>query len=158
MNKQQNNAATAPPNGFTRYPQPTGFTDVMQPFFQQRSPQQIKLGLWVDEQHLNVMGICHGGVLMMLSDIVSVHNIQLKHREQPGLPTVNLSFDFISAAEKGDWLETKIDLLNIKRSFGFVGGRICNGDVDVCRFNGTFYITDRQRFALRKDVLERLQE
>jgi uncharacterized protein (TIGR00369 family) len=137
---------------------PIGFTDVMQPFFQQRSTEEVKLGLWVDEQHINVMGICHGGVLMMLSDIVSVHNIQLKHREQPGLPTVNLSFDFISAAEKGDWLETKIDLLKIKRSFGFVGGRIVKDDTDVCRFNGTFYITDRKRFALREEVLARLQE
>ena len=162
MSKEHSISATAPPEGFTRYPANTGFTDVMQPFFIQHNSNEVKLGLRVDEQHLNAMSICHGGVLMMLSDIASAHNIRLKHHEKAGVPTINLNIDFITAAAKDDWLETKVDSLKIEQSMGYVSGRIhrvsadISASTDICRFKGTVYITSQSRFAIRKEALRKL--
>jgi len=66
-----------------------------------------------------------------------------------------LSFDFLSAAKQGDWLETHLDLIEVKRRVGFAGGTIACGEKTMVRFNGTFFIPEPGRFAVREGVRER---
>jgi acyl-coenzyme A thioesterase PaaI-like protein len=127
------------PDDFTLVPAGVGFADVLAPLF-------IKL---------NGINICHGGVSMILADICCAWNIRRRLDEGIAPPTLNLSFDFLSAAKQGDWLETHLDLIEVKRRVGFAGGTIACGEKTMVRFNGTFFIPEPGRFAVREGVRER---
>ncbi len=132
------------PTGFEQLPVGLGFTDVLQPVYRQISEDSVRFGLIVEAQHSNLMGICHGGVLMTLADITAASGVNVKRGERAGAPTVNLTLDFISAARRGQWIHADVEHVTVKRRFGFCSGAIYNIDGMVARFNGTFYLPDHQ--------------
>ena len=144
------------PAGFQKLPEGLGFTDTLRPVYR-RDGDAPAMGMRVQAQHTNLIGICHGGVLMTLADVAASWAINHKRGSQGGSPTINLSFDFISAAKEGDWLQAEADLVTIKRRFAFSSGVVrANGEV-CCRFNGGFYLPDHEGLAPKKEILERLQ-
>jgi uncharacterized protein (TIGR00369 family) len=91
------------PAGFEEVPEGLGFTDVLRPVYR-RGGEHPAMGMYVRAEHTNLLSICHGGVLMTLADIGASWAINSRRTEFSPAPTLNLSFDFISAARKGDWL------------------------------------------------------
>jgi uncharacterized protein (TIGR00369 family) len=130
------------PEGFEPVPDGLGFTDVLQPLYRKVQGESISLGLLVDSQHSNTMGICHGGVLMTLADIAAGSGVNIARGVLAGAPTVNLSLDFIAAARMGQWLQADVHLAEVKRHFGFASGIIHTSERLVARYNGTFYFPD----------------
>ncbi len=130
------------PEGFTALTTGLGFIDALQPLFHCVSDNAARFGLVVEDQHCNMMGICHGGVLASLADVAAAHNINRQRGTIGGAPTINLSLDFIRAAKRGRWIEAFTDRVEVRRRFGFASGAVvCDGE-DVARFNGTFYLPD----------------
>lgn len=130
------------PAGFEPVTGGLGFTDNLQPLYMRVEGKQVSTGLRVDEQHLNLMGICHGGVLMTLADITAAFGVNHLRGDMGGSPTINLSLDFISAGKPGDWLQADVSDVTVKRRFGFCNGLIVNDRGIVARYNGTFYLPD----------------
>lgn len=130
------------PQGFLRMPEGLGFSDQLQPSYRRIEGDSVSFGLVVQRQHGNLMGICHGGVLMTLADIAAANGVNLARGVQAGSPTINLAVDFIAAARMGQWIQADVHLVNVKRRFGFCSGAIVNRDGVVARFNGTFYLPD----------------
>jgi uncharacterized protein (TIGR00369 family) len=128
------------PEDFVRLPAGLGFTDNLQPCFRRIRGSEVSFGLLVDRQHSNVMGICHGGVLVTLADVAAATGVNVARGAQGGSPTVNLAVDFISAARMGQWIQADIHSVSVKRRFGFASGLIASRDGVVARFNGTFYL------------------
>lgn len=117
-----------------------GFSDWLQPYYRRRDGDDISFGLCVDEQHLNLMGICHGGALMTLADIAAATSINAHLGGSQPLPTINLGFDFQSPGRRGHWLHTRSDSVQVKRRFGFCNGLILDGDTVILRYSGIFYL------------------
>jgi len=130
------------PAGFEILPRGLGFTDVIQPCYRKLDGESVSMGLRVEQQHCNMMGVCHGGVLMTLADITAASGVNLVCGKTAGSPTLNLALDFISAGRRGQWLEAQVTQTSVKRRFGFCSGIIVNCDGVVARFNGTFYLPD----------------
>jgi len=130
------------PAGFEVLPRGLGFTDVIQPCYRKLEETTVAMGLRVEPQHCNMMGVCHGGVLMTLADITAASGVNIVCGKTAGSPTLNLALDFISAGRKGQWLEAQITQTTVKRRFGFCSGLISNSEGVVARFNGTFYLPD----------------
>ena len=130
------------PAGFDLLPLGLGFTDVIQPCYRRVQGDTVSMGLRVEQQHCNIMGFCHGGVLMTLADIAAASGVNIACGKKAGSPTLNLSLDFISMGRLGQWLEAHISHTSIKRRFGFCSGVISNTEGVVARFNGTFYLPD----------------
>jgi len=130
------------PNGFKRLPLGRGFTDAIQPCYHKMADGGVTLGLRVEQQHCNMLGICHGGVLMTLADIAAASGVNMACGKKGGSPTINLSVDFISAGRLGQWLQADITHTTVKRRFGFCSGAINSSAGIVARFNGTFYLPD----------------
>ena len=133
--------ASVPP-GFELLPAGLGFTDAIGPCYRRIMDEQVSFGLVVAQTHANKMGICHGGVLMTLADIVAATGVNVARGKRAGSPTINLSVDFISAARMGEWIQGDVEHVSVKRRFGFCSGIINNDDGLVARFNGTFYLPD----------------
>lgn len=140
------------PEGFVELPEGLGFTDVLRPVYRREgSPPTI--GMFVQSQHTNLISICHGGVLMTLADVGAAWAINDSRGEPAPAPTLNLSFDFISAAREGDWIEAQADRVTVKRRVGFSSGVITSGDKVIMRFSGTFYLPDPGAFKVDEDRL-----
>lgn len=133
------------PDGFEAMPDGLAYSDSLRPYYRRvGDDREIVFGLLVVEQHCNLMGICHGGALMTLADIAAASTVSSRLEEPRGLPTVSLSFDFMSPGRKGSWLQTHTDHVEIKRRFGFCAGVIRDGDKVIVRYSGSFYIPDHQ--------------
>ncbi len=132
------------PEGFEHLPEGLGFTDTLQPCFRRVSADTVTIGLRVEKQHCNLMGFCHGGVLMTLADIAAATAVSHARGEIGGNPTLNLALDFIASAQLGQWLESEVREVSIKRRFAFASGILRKRDGIVARFNGTFYLPEHQ--------------
>lgn len=132
---------TVPP-GFEQLPAGLGYTDSLQPIYRRITDESASFGLVVQAQHGNMMGICHGGVLMTLADITAATGVNVARGVTAGSPTVHLSIDYIASARMGQWLQANVEQVNTKRRFGFCSGGIYNSAGVVARFSGTFYFPD----------------
>ncbi len=121
-----------------------GFTDKLQPLYVCRQGEQARVGLRVQVEHGNSIGICHGGVLLSLADIAAAAAVNAARGIVAGAPTVNLSLDFIAAAKVGEWIESESQNVSLKRRFGFGSGVIRGPRGLVARYNATFYFPDHQ--------------
>ena len=144
------------PAGFQMLPEGLGFTDVLRPLYRRELDDEVHLGMFVQAQQCNLMGNCHGGALMTLADIGAVAAINFSREKKTPSPTLNLSFDFINAAQEGDWLQTHTDRLSLKRRFGFASGVILSGDKVIVRYSGTFYYPDHGGFKHNLDGVAKL--
>ena len=134
----------AVPDGFVRLPTGLGFTDNLQPCFRRIEGDAVSFGLVVERQHGNVMGICHGGVLVTLADVTAATGVNVARGVRAGSPTINLAVDFIAAARMGQWIQADVHSVTVKRRFGFCSGLITNSEGVVARFNGTFYLPEHK--------------
>jgi len=132
------------PEGFEPLPGGLGFTDKLQPCYRRIGADAVTIGLRVEQQHCNLMGFCHGGVLMTLADIAAATAVSRARGEIGGNPTVNLALDFIASAQLGQWLESEVREVSIKRRFAFASGILRKQDGIVARFNGTFYLPEHK--------------
>ncbi len=132
------------PDGFVRIPEGLGFSDNLQPSYRRVKDDSISIGLLVEQQHGNLLGICHGGVLMTLADVAAANGVHVARGVLAGNPTINLAVDFISAARLGQWIQADVQQVTVKRRFAFSSGVIVNRDGVVARFNGTFYLPDHK--------------
>jgi len=136
------NPIEAVPPQFERLPQGLGYTDSLQPIYRHIEGEAASFGLVVQPHHGNMMGICHGGVLMTLADITAATGVNLARGVTAGSPTIHLSIDYIAAARMGQWVQAVVQQVSTKRRFGFCSGAIHNSAGIVARFSGTFYFPD----------------
>jgi uncharacterized protein (TIGR00369 family) len=141
-----------PPEGFEELPEGLGFTDVLRPLFR-REGEHPTIGMFVREPHVNLIDICHGGVIMTLADVAAAWGVNSARGEALPAPTLNLGFDFISAAKEGDWLEAQADRVTVKKRVGFSSGVVTSGDRVIARFSGTFYLPEPGTFRFNSDRL-----
>jgi len=142
----------AVPEEFEPFPEGLGFVDSLQPMYHRLRGKEMSLGLVVGEQHRNLMGICHGGVLMTLADITAATGVNVMRGTRAGTPTINLSLDFIAPARMGQWIQADNQQISLKRRFGFCSGVISNSEGIVARFNGTFYLPEHQGIWKGKEL------
>ena len=133
-----------PPEGFIPLPRGLGFSDCLQPTYRRIEGDAVSIGMVIDRQHSNSMGICHGGALTTLADIAAATGVNVASERRGGTPTINLSMDFIAAARMGQWIQADIHLVTLKRRFGFSSGAIVSAEGVVARFNGTFYLPEHK--------------
>ena len=132
------------PEGFEQLPTGLGFSDNLQPCFRRIRGEDVSFGLFVAEQHCNLMGVCHGGVLSTMADIAAATGLNVARGVVAGSPTLSLSLDFIGPGRLGDWLQADVDQATLKRRFGFSHGTISGPKGLVARFNGTFYLPEHE--------------
>ena len=149
--------AQQPPEGFQPLPEGLGFTDALRPIYRRVMDDRVAMGMFVQSHHCNMIGICHGGVLMTLSDVGAAAGVNHAREKLGGAPTLNLSFDFIAAAREGDWIMAESDRVELRKRFGFSSGVVTNleGSV-ICRYSGTFYMPDHSGYDANIDKFARL--
>lgn len=133
-----------PPLGFFALPMGLGFNDAFAPVYLNIDGADWNAGFFVEQQHLNPQGVCHGGVLMSFTDLAMAGAIGHHINNMMGMYTTNLTVDFISKGSLGDWLQFYIDHIHTTRLLGTISGRIMGPNGLVARANGTFRLPKSQ--------------
>ncbi len=145
-------ASPGVPPGFVKFDQFSGYTDVNGPFYARRDGDRLIFGFRVEPRHANLVGQCHGGMLLLFADTM----LPLSARFQADLgsvflPTVSLSSDFVASAKVGDWVEGRTEVIRATRNLVFTQGIISANGETLTRINGIF-----KRGAVMPEIGERV--
>lgn len=126
------------PAGFAR-----GFLDRGGPYYRCGQGSGARIGLRIDEGHLNYQDVAHGGVLTTLADVALSYCVHTFETPSPGLATISLTVNFLGAARLGDWLEAEARIDRIGKRLAYTSGFIRRGDETVATMTGVFSVTRR---------------
>lgn len=100
-------------------------------------------GLWTVDDHTNINGVLHGGVLMTFAD----HGLSMlawEAAERAPCTTIQLNTQFLDAVHPGEFLELRGEVVRRTRSLvfmrGIVGVRDPSGVRDVGGIDGIWRV------------------
>ena len=96
-------------------------------------------------EHLNPLGIAHGGFLATLADTGFGTAIKLTAGTELPPATINLDMDYLSPALLGRWIEVRVQIHKLGRSISVASCDLLDGDTLVARGKGTFINNTRSR-------------
>ncbi len=131
-------------HGFSRLSlPPAGFIDTNGPLYGKWEGDRVVIGLEIETRHCNSNGTCHGGMLMMLADMLLAMGGNLQGELSRFLPTVSLTCDFLGPAKQGAWIEGRLDILKITKSFVFTQGLLTVESEPVLRANAILKLSSQ---------------
>ena len=111
------------PEGFRALHLPRNpYIEANGPLYGRLDGKDFVLGFRCEKKHCNPMGMCHGGMLMTLADMLLLLGANIQAHIGRFLVTVHLTTDFIGAVPEGAWLEGRAQVLKITRSLLFTQG------------------------------------
>ena len=130
------------PTGFTRIDLPSNaYMSVNGPVYVRMDGERLVLGLYVEERHCSSIGLCHGGMLMTLADLILTIGVNVQAKLSRFLPTVSVTCDFLGPAPKGSWLQARVEVLRTTRNLAFGQGLLSLADgTPVARISGILKI------------------
>ncbi len=129
----------AVPQGFEPRPVGGGFMEFAGPLHVRRDATgRGTFGLLVEPRHCNAKGMCHGGMLAALTDVV----LGIGGLEQAGVKgffiTISLTQDILAPVPLGSWIEAEVELLRRTSATMFVQGVFRVRGEAVLRASGVF--------------------
>ena len=126
---------------------------MVEPFTQRIGPiysklagtNQFKLGFLVDESHLNIERVVHGGMLSTVADQAIGINVAHANSQANDVLTMHLSIDFISPAVLGDWVEATVTLSKTSGRVRFGNCELKVGERLVLKASAIFTARTTQR-------------
>ena len=112
------------PDGFKPHFRKSPLTEPWEPLYSKRTDNGIIIALRADTQHCNSRGFVHGGLISALADNAMGLSCASQHESVSGLVTLSLNMDFVSAAQKGEWLEFKTHFVKTGRSIDTAQGQV----------------------------------
>jgi uncharacterized protein (TIGR00369 family) len=134
MALEQSEATT--PEGFTALQRRAGFLRSCGDFYVH--DDRPILAVRLEPQHLNYVGIAHGGFLATVADSAFGVILRRESVTQSVAVTVNLNVDYIGPVYEGDWLEAHVDVLKTGGTFINASCLLKVGERLVLRANGVF--------------------
>ncbi|MFZ5729700.1 PaaI family thioesterase [Phenylobacterium sp.] len=133
----------APPDGFVPHDRRSPLTEPWEPIFVRRTEEAVILGLQARPAHANGRGFVHGGLLMALAD--NAMGLTCAHRVggDRSLVTVNLSLDFLAAAQIGQWLAFETTFVKPGSTLCFAQAFVTADGHPCARANGVFRVVSR---------------
>lgn len=126
------------PPGFEPHFRRSGLTDPWEPLYSKRLPDAVYIGLWAAEAHANSRGLVHGGLLSALADNAMGLSCAQVSVEPVAPVTINLTMDFISSAQLGEWIEVRPTVIKSGRNLSFVSAVVMANDRVCARANAIF--------------------
>jgi uncharacterized protein (TIGR00369 family) len=126
------------PENFRKIPENGGFGDSLSPFYVSMESGQVRFGLRVEPHHCNGTGRCHGAALMAMMDIALGWAVGHALGKHTPTPTINMSVDYMTPGELGDWLTAEIEGVELTRRLGFAHGFVSGSGGPLTRASACF--------------------
>jgi len=129
-------ALQAPPAGFEELELASGFNTAFGPIYRHETEQ--KLGFRMGPQHLNPVGVLHGGAMATFADTMVLAIVREIPTRESHTPTISITVDYVAAAPAGSWIEADTILVKATRTMLFVQAIITADGEVVSRANGIY--------------------
>ncbi|MBL8536019.1 MAG: PaaI family thioesterase [Hyphomonadaceae bacterium] len=124
------------PEGFVALDWRRGFVRQIGPLYRAQRDGRSTMAFRVEEHLTNGMANAHGGMLMAFADMAWGHVVSIETSSY--WVTVRLTFDFLSSAQVGDWVEGSGDLLSRTDDLFVVRGKVWSGERALVTGTGVF--------------------
>ena len=129
------------PAGFVLAAAGSGFASRNATFYGQWANERLLLGFRVEEQHTNLGGVLHGGMLATFADTLLPYAAMYQALGgRRFLPTISLQIDYLAPAAIGAWVQGSADVLRMTRNMLFMQAIISADDTPIARVSGIFKI------------------
>lgn len=135
--------STPIPEGFRPHRSGGGFGTQVGPFYLNDSAETFRIGLRVEDRHINPNGVVHGGVYMTMADHAGSMAIYRSLSEKTSFATISLNCDFLGPATEGDWIEASGEVVRKTRTLAFANARIELAGQAIVRANGIWKLSSR---------------
>lgn len=127
------------PEGFEPHFRKSPLTDPWEPLYSKREPESVTIGFVASGQHTNSRGFVHGGLLSALADNAMGLSCG-SQLDTAGLVTLTLGIDFLSSAQRDQWIEIRTTFTKTGKSICFAQCFIYADGKVVARANATFAV------------------
>jgi uncharacterized protein (TIGR00369 family) len=111
----------APPAGFTETRLVDPFEIYVGPVFETGEKGSKRYALRVDQRHVNMRGIVHGGMLLTFAD-AALGQAAWDATDRAPSVTLNMQAQFLHGAKEGDLIEVRPKLMRQTRALLFIRG------------------------------------
>lgn len=143
MSRESAEAADIPP-GFEPIRSSNPFASQNGPIYERIDDEGWVRGFRVEDRHCNAGGVCHGGWLMTVADVVLARAVM--EVAEPPFVTLRLVSDFVTAVPQGVWVEGRAHTTRAGRSVVHVDGALTWKGRTVLSVSGIF-----KRLGHRRD-------
>jgi uncharacterized protein (TIGR00369 family) len=126
------------PPGFTPLRFRSAYLGFLGPFYEARRDGQAIVGLPLEEKHMNLRAMAHGGVLATLADVTLSFTLVTSDETLQAVSTVSLNTDFLGVAKLGKWIEGSGVIDRVGGGLAFAHGRIMSDGAPVATMSGVF--------------------
>jgi len=133
-------SGTDVPAGFERLKRGGPYMANLGDLYCSREGGAIIIGMRISENHTNMRGIAHGGMLASLADSALGLGLTMHCEGRQSFVTVNLSTDFIDAARPGDWVEAHVDIQKLGGRVAFASCQLQVRGKRILRASGVFAV------------------
>ena len=116
---------------------------------------EFVLGFRVAQHMCNPAGGLHGGMMMLVADLVGTMGGGALAGLRKFLPTVSVTCDFVAPARLGDWVEGRPELVRQTRSLLFTNIYLTVGEEKFLRASQIAKIPSGEGLAFGKAKLDR---
>jgi uncharacterized protein (TIGR00369 family) len=88
-------------------------------YFKRDAEDAMRLGFRVQQGHCNPAGLLHGGMMMTMADMTAGFVAGFKAGIDKFLPTINMTFDFVSPGKAGQWIDCSGEIVKVTRNMVF---------------------------------------
>jgi acyl-coenzyme A thioesterase 13 len=149
MSHQPSQPIPVPPVGYKRL-HASAYLELIGPcYYAKDSNGVLSVGVYIQEKHVNAVGIGHGGLLVTLADATLGLAIYEVHPSSGPMVTASLSTEFLEPARLGDWVEVHVDLERIGKRISYANCFLHVGERRILRASGVFVSTPPQPVSRR---------
>jgi uncharacterized protein (TIGR00369 family) len=129
----------APPEGFRAVRVGGNFIAHNGPLYARLIDGRLQLGFRVEPRHTNPLGICHGGMLATMADmLIPCAAMYRPGEERRFLPTISLQVDYMGSAPLGAWVQGEGEVLRTTRNMLFGQALVTADGQPALRVSGIF--------------------
>ncbi len=144
-------ATPAPPAGFTALPLLCPVDETMGPWYLRENDDGSRtVGFRVAERHLNVNGVCHGGVTATFADILA-RVFNETYSGTPGnaplvgkMATITLDIDYLGPGHLGAWIEATPEVVKRTGKMLFTQALITDGATAIARCKAIYRLFNQK--------------
>ena len=126
------------PEGFGPIFRSSPLLDALGGFCSRGEGPALEIGLMIGERHVNGRGSLHGGVTATLCDIGLGYLVGAASETPHKLVTASLSLDYLAPAAIGEWVEVKVDSVDVTGRLVFATGHVTTGERQIARARAVF--------------------
>jgi uncharacterized protein (TIGR00369 family) len=138
----------SPPEGFRLIKAGGPYMSLSGPLYgrivQENNKNRVQIGFRVEQRHTNPVGICHGGMLATLADMLAIVCLPYQtDLPRHFLPTISLQLDYLAPAPMDAWVQAQADILRTTRNLIFTQGLITANGENAMRTSAIYKIGQR---------------